>query len=75
MRNPSLPGRVQRPQGQENRGMLSEGWGPWGLGNWTREGFPDVGDSGRWADKVWHVTGAGEEWDWGLLAKPWGHIF
>lgn len=31
------------------------------MGNWVREGSPEVGDPGRWADKVWHVPGKGEE--------------
>lgn len=64
-------GSVQAIQPGEGRAEGSEG-GPWGLGNWVREGFPEAGVSGRRADKMWHVTREGEGSGWGLLAKPWG---
>lgn len=45
--------------------MAQRNGGPWGKGKWVREGFPEMGDSGRG-----HVTGEEEECGCGLLAKP-----
>lgn len=68
----SWPRAVHRPHSQEKGGLRAQKRGPWGLGNWVREGFPERGDCGRRVDKMWHVAGEGEGSGWGLLAKPWG---
>lgn len=65
------PRGVQWPPSQEKRALTAPGVGGFGaLGNSVREDFLEVGDSGRWADKMGHVTGLGG----GCWQNPGGHF-
>lgn len=52
----------------------SEKCGSPGFGKLGQRWVPEVGDSGGWADTMWHVTREGEDRVGGCWHSPGGHI-